>query len=195
MRASLRGLTLVLLVILTAPAVAESTIAVGGGMDFPIFLSLNNPTGPQNSVGIHLFTDWNNWTFRAGWRLAFMETTPFSSTQTYVANPTLYIVDANSGLSWAELAVSRDFPLVVNPVITIVPSLGLTWEPKMTGTAPSYASNLEESPLLGEASLAFHLSLKNSLYLAPEFRYGLDLLSFTGQQVLFGVELGYAFGP
>ena len=195
MRATFWGLTLIIWGLFAAPLWAHSSGAVGAGMDFPIFISLNNPTGPQNSVGVHLFAQWENWSFRAGWRLAFSESTPFSSTQSYVANPTLYIVDANSGLTWAEFAVCREFPFVLNQVITVVPALGVAWEPRLTGTAPSYASNQQESPLLAEASLAFRLSLKNDFYLSPEFRYGWDVLSMNGQQVLFGVELGYAYGP
>ena len=194
LRASFWALILTLWGLLATPLWAHTNGAVGGGMDFPIFISLDNPTGPQNSVGVHLFAQWENWSFRVGWRFAFVENTPFSSTQSYVANPTLYNIDGNSGLTWAELAFGREFPFVLNPVITVVPSLGVVWEPRLTGTAPSYASGQEESPLFAEASLAFRLSLKNDFYLSPEFRYGWDVLSMNGQQVLFGVELGYAYG-
>ncbi len=184
-------------------------------MDFPIFISLADQAGTfeggsglvatKNSAGVHLFWSWDHWKVRAGWRFAFSEVTPFSSTQSYVANPTMYMINTSSGLSWAELAFDREFPLEINRIITLVPSLGLVWEPQMSGSVPTYASGADFSPLFAEAKLAFHLTLQNDFYLSPEFSYATDILilasrpfSFAellgAQQVLFGVELGYKYG-
>jgi hypothetical protein len=200
----------------TSGAFAQSLAnALGFGLDFPIFTSLNDVAGSapgvgsligtKNTVGVHLVWWLDDWTLTAGGRFPLRESTPFASSQTVVANPTIFFLDGSSGLSWLEFSAARNFPLFMNKIMTFIPSVGLDYQPRITGSIPTVATQADFSPLFATLGVSFRLALKNNFFLTPGFRWGVDVLSFisnpvnfstlaSAQQIIFAVEAGYAYG-